>query len=63
MLHAQLGYPEVITNVKVSNVNTMSLELRTGVDRIESDITQDVEDGAYFCAAVDNFRRSVGLDE
>ena len=63
MLHAQLGYPEVITNVKFANVTTMPLELRAGVERIESDITQSVQDGAYLCAAVDAFRRSVGLDE
>ena len=48
--------------MKYTNVITIPLESRVGVERIESDITQDVEDG-YLCAAVDNFRRSVGLDE
>ena len=63
MLHGALGYPEVITNIKYANVTTMPLELRAGDERIESDITQDVQDGVYLCAAVDTFRRSVGLDE
>ena len=41
----------------------MPLELRAGVERVSSDIIQDVEDGAYVGTAIDTFRRSMGLNE
>ena len=55
MLHSVLGYSEVITNVKYATVTTMPLELRVEDERIESDNTQEVEDGAYIGTALDTF--------
>ena len=62
-MHGALGYPEVITNIKYANVTTMALELRVGVERVSSDIIQNVKDGAYVGTVIDPVHRSMGLDE
>ena len=60
MLHMQLKYPEVITNLDFVKLTTMPLELRGGI-LITSDVEQ--EDGAYVGCAIDVFRRSLHLNE
>jgi len=63
MLHAILRYPEVITNLIFAAITTMPLELRAGI-KVDSDMVDVLEDGAFIGSAVDSFRRALGdMDE
>jgi hypothetical protein len=61
ILHQLLKYPEVVTNLRFVTIQTMPIELRTGV-KIEKPTTP-AEDGADFGTVMDAIRNSIGLSE
>jgi predicted GIY-YIG superfamily endonuclease len=60
MIHQLLKYPEVVTNLRFVTIQTVPLEMRSGV-AIEREA--DAEDGSHIGSISDDIRRNLELEE